>query len=215
MICGFNACYDDLPVCSNCLPDLQGVLTARCVNCGRTPSLCQCTDSDKHRFAFFYKGLQAQRLIYYIKTNLDGRAMDFLAEIAVSACGIKPGSYDGVTYVPRMRKRVRRYGHDQAKEFAEAISKKYNIPLVHTLNRIGGKEQKLLSRSERLKNIIGRYSLLNEPDEKYKKLLIVDDIYTTGATMKACVELLRGKVARSVVSLTFAKTNFEDKKNRL
>lgn len=133
--------------------------------------------------------------------------MDFLAEIAIKACGINPRSFDGVTYVPRLKRRARRYGHDQSKEFAKSISRAFGIPIVHTMKRVGGRDQKLLSRAQRMKNIQNRYKLKNIPEEKYNRLLLVDDIITTGATIKVCSDLLRGNVAKSVSALVLAKTD--------
>lgn len=159
---------------------------------------------------FFYGGFRSRHFMYFIKYNADREAIRFLAELAVDATGLKMDSYDGVAYVPRLRKREKRYGYDQSREFARALSRLYGIPVLNALKRVGGREQKLLSASERLKNIVGKYSLNPKfvTSEKYKRILLVDDIYTTGATIKACKRILLDNVAESVVPFTFAKTNY-------
>ncbi len=211
VVCRFRACYEEQPVCIKCLNDLQTLLNERCKTCGNLPSACECYEN--LRFAFFYGSVQARRLIYWVKTNIDDRQMDFIAEMLVKATGINPKSFDAVAYVPRLRKNVRRYGHDQARELARALSRIYGIPVINPLKRVGGKEQKLLSRKERFKNIKGMYQYNDgfPPDEKYGRILLVDDIHTTGATMDACLSMLRGRVAEAVVPLTIAKTNFNKK----
>lgn len=213
MVCRFSACYEELPICKHCLSVVQKILVTPCKSCGNSPSRCECSGESGHRFLYFYTGYQARRLTYLIKNNVDGRTMDFMAELAVSASGLKMDSFDGVTYVPRHPRRAKRYGYDQAKELAKSISRIYGVPVVHALKRVGGSEQKLLSKEARFKNIIGRYKLCDGFGEeiKYKKLLLVDDIYTTGATVKACKSLLVGKVASSVIPFTLAKTNYEGK----
>lgn len=203
-ICGFYACHDDLPVCRRCLPKLQIMLTQRCGKCGEIASVCQCEKNS--RSLLFYDTYESKKLIYFFKTNADRRFIKFMAELAVKVCGIKPQAYDAITYIPRLPKNIRRYGYDQSKELAQAISRLYGIPLITALKRNRGRDQKLLSHSERIKNIKGRYILMPVPQEKYRRLLLIDDVSTTGATIDACSDLLRGSFAKSVTALVLAKT---------
>lgn len=203
-ICRLYACYEELPICHHCLHTFQSILTEKCKKCGRPPYSCDCNGDT--RFLFFFHTAEARIFMYFVKCNGDRRIMNFLAETAIKVCGINPKAFDGVTYVPRLKRRTRRYGYDQSKEFAKAISKIFGIPLVHTLKRVGGSDQKLLSYAQRMKNIKGRYKLRNIPAEKYKRLLLVDDIITTGATTKVCSNLLKGNVTKSIRVLAMAKT---------
>lgn len=150
-------------------------------------------------------------LIYWMKCHTNRSALNFFAELAVRACGIKPESYDAVTYVPRLKRRIRRFGQDTAKEIARAISKVYGIPMIKTIKRKGGKTQKLLSRAQRIKNVQGIYSTVLHPEEKFKRLLLVDDVTTTGATVEVCKKLLLRDAANSVTVMTVAKTVTERK----
>lgn len=213
MMCRYRACYQELPLCKYCLAKFQSILTEKCRVCNKSPGECECSGEPSHRFMFFYGGYSSRQLMYFIKNNVDDEAMRFIAELAVDATGLKMSSYDGVAYVPRLPRRARRYGYDQAMEFAKALSHIYGIPVIHALKRVGGREQKLLSASERRKNIVGRYKLRLDRDMtvRYKKILLVDDIYTTGATMKECKRILLDNVADAVVPFTFAKTNFAKK----
>lgn len=213
MFCNFYACYEELPVCPECAHKLQALLTTVCRTCGKSPSGCQC--GGNIRFMFFYGSAESKGLIYLLKHHGDKRVIKFLAEMTAESCGIDPSSYDGVAYVPRLKKNKRRYGYDQSKELAKAISKKLDLPLLHILERVGGKEQKLLSYSQRIRNIRRQYRLKYIPKEKYKKLLLVDDVFTTGATVSVCADILRKDAAKAVVPITVAKTNFLKDRERL
>ncbi len=214
MMCGYNVCYEELPICGKCISLLQETLTEKCLNCGKTAYTCECHDSDGLRFVFYYSGYVSKKLIRLAKTDMDVKVIEFLAELAVNACNINMGSYDGVAFVPRHRRNLKKFGHNQAEEFAKALSRRYGIPIIDVLRRVGGREQKLLSRAERINNIKSNYKIKEDykVNEKYNKILLVDDIYTTGATIRSCAELLRKNVTRAVTPLTFAKTNFRIKK---
>lgn len=209
MMCRYHACYEELPLCKYCLADFQSILTEKCKTCHKGPNECECSGEPSHRFMFFYNGYRARKLMYFIKDNTDKEAIRFIAELAADSTGLKMSTFDGIAYVPRLPRRARRYGYDQSKELANALSRIYGIPVIHALKRVGGREQKLLSASERRKNIVGRYKLRLDRDMtvRYKRILLVDDIYTTGATINECKRLLLDSVADSVVPLTLAKTN--------
>ena len=203
-ICGLYACYQELPVCHHCMHVFQDMLTEKCEKCGRPPYSCDCYGNIS--YLFFFNSFDSKLFLYFVKCNGERRVMRFLAELAVKIYGINPNAYDGVTYVPRLPRRTRRYGYDQSKEFAKALSEILGIPLIKTLKRVGGRQQKLLSYSQRIRNIKDCFKIIHIPQEKYKRLLLVDDIITTGATVKVCSDLLRENLTKSVKVLAMAKT---------
>lgn len=213
IFCGFHACSDKFPVCRRCLPIINSLVTEKCKNCGKTPKDCKC--STKSNFVFFFESHDSKRLLYHFKYNSDKRIMKFMAEWAVTACGIEPQKFDGVTFVPRALRRKMRYGYDQSKEFAKAISEIYGIPFVTSLKRKGNRVQKLLSRDQRIKNIKNKFKVKSVPEEKYKHLLLVDDVTTTGATLEVCASILKeNNVTENVTLLSLAKTVTKQKNNR-
>lgn len=208
-ICHLQAGRREIPVCSSCLSMLQTALTDKCRRCKRAPSECVCTDNKDVRFGFFYSSYGLRELIFRAKRRLDNDTADLLIELTAEVSGINMHSFDGVAYVPRSIKNKRRFGQDQARRLACSISRLYGIPVIDALKRIGGSEQKLLSRGERLKNIKNKYVIKENfnKDKEYKKILLVDDVSTTGATLKLCAELLRkGGISRAVVPFVIAKT---------
>ena len=153
-------------------------------------------------------------MIHLLKSTADTEAVDFLAELLVNAIGFNPKGFDAIAFVPRNLRNFRLAGCDQAEALAQSLSRKYNLPIINALERLKGREQKHLSHAQRVKNVKNKYRL--NPDfhieEPMNKILLIDDIYTTGATMKTCAELLRGKIARAVVPITLSKTNYLNKK---
>ncbi len=206
-MCNLKACRDDLPVCKDCLYRLNGIITAKCEKCRKSVFECDCRKSDDFKSLFFYANkFETHSLIFYIKSVIDERFMDFIAELLFCSNNINPKNYDAVTFVPRKPRRKRIYGNDQAEQIAKAIERKFGIPLIYALERIGGREQKTLSAKERFLNTKGRYRLRCDlPDEKYNRILLVDDICTTGVTVKRCAELLREGLSRQVGIMIIAR----------
>lgn len=208
-MCNSNACNEDLPICKVCLHRLNGVMSQKCGICGKSVFKCKCRKNENIRCLFHYSNdFTAHSLIYHIKSVLDERFMDFIAEMLFLSCGIDPNRYDAVTFVPRKPIRKRIFGHDQAEELAKAIKRRYGIPVIYTFERIGGRQQKTLSARERFLNIKGRYRLRSDiPNKKYNRILLVDDLCTTGATVKACAKLLRESISREVGIMVIAEKN--------
>lgn len=135
--------------------------------------------------------------------------MDFFVELMIKNSGINPREFDGVTFVPRLKRNLKKYGYDQAEQMAKSVSEIFGIPFIRALKRVGKDEQKLLSYSQRKLKAKDKFALSYIPEEKFRKILIVDDIITTGATIDACAEKLRKGFAKEVVTLVMAKTNYQ------
>ena len=114
--------------------------------------------------------------------------------------------FDAVTWAPTSRLRKWKRGYDQSEELAKELSKRLDLPLVKGLYKIKHtKKQSGLSASEREKNVRGKY----RADERTvcgRNFLVVDDVYTTGATMSACMETLLNAGAASCIGITIART---------
>lgn len=208
--CNFKAAYDEFPICPECMREFQLMLTRKCINCGKTARNCSCSENDKVRFLFFYGTECADKIVWKIKYDASRRDIAFIAGLMVSELGLKGSSYDAVTFVPRIIVRRLQFGYDQSALLAEETAKLLGIPCIKTMRRKGRKEQKLLSRAEREKNIIGKFKLIRDVSE-FDRLLLIDDVSTTGATVAVCKKLLHeGGVAYitpAVVSKTILRIN--------
>lgn len=101
--------------------------------------------------------------------------------------------YDTIIPVPISKKRLKTRGYNQSLLIARQIAQQTNLELVNnclfkTKNII---EQSKLNKEERRQNIQGVYELQNKQLIENKKILLIDDIYTTGNTVNECSKILR------------------------
>ncbi len=114
-----------------------------------------------------------------------------------------------VTFVPRTPKSVRLYGCDQSLELARAFSKKTSLPLLKVfVCHPTKKEQKELPLKLRKSNADDRFflRLTSKRHIKDKSIILIDDIVTSGATAKRCIELLKDAGARDVICLSAGRS---------
>lgn len=116
-------------------------------------------------------------------------------------------SYDTIIPVPISRKRMKERGYNQSLLIAKKLSEDLNIQLqtnclFKTKNIV---EQSKLNKEQREKNIQNVYELKNEQIINNKKILLIDDIYTTGSTVNECSKMLRKAQPRKVDVLVLAK----------
>ena len=116
-------------------------------------------------------------------------------------------NYDTIIPVPISKKRQKERGYNQCELIAKEIAKKIKLEyrnncLIKTKNII---EQNKLNKEEREKNIIGVYNLENGQLLENKKILLIDDIYTTGSTVNECSKILRKANPNKIGILTIAK----------
>lgn len=114
---------------------------------------------------------------------------------------------DVIMPVPLHPKRLRWRGFNQSLLLARQISRTYGTPTEpFMLRRV--KEtppQTQLTEDERRKNMRGAFALHGEKSLKDKTVLLVDDIYTSGATVNECSQTLRRGGAKEVYVLTLAR----------
>lgn len=113
---------------------------------------------------------------------------------------------DFIVPVPLHRKRLKLRGFNQAELLAGYMGKQFNLPLNFELKRIRYTiPQMNLPREERLENIKEAFEVKNPDILVGKTLLLVDDIFTTGATVNECSQVLIKAGAKQVLVLTLAR----------
>lgn len=123
---------------------------------------------------------------------------------AVREC-YKNERIDCITAVPLTRKQKKKRGFNQAEELGRSLAENLGVPYRECLVKIRDNQyQHTLSKSERAKNVKGVYKTANQEINNLK-ILIVDDIVTTGFTLEECCKVLE-KSECKVICCTLCKT---------
>ena len=142
----------------------------------------------------FEKGSVYQALLHDLKYRGNRRVGTYLGRLLGQE--IKRSSYsecDLLLPVPLHRKRLKQRGYNQSEIIARGASEITGIPVATNLIRRKrhGRSQTSLNRIERFENISTSFELCAHPvNLNDKKILIIDDVITTGATLEACSQLL-------------------------
>ena len=213
-------CKEPLPVdrfafCRECSLEFGENLKRNCSVCGKSLIECNCSSEflSAHFVGELYKCFRyigsnrnraSSSLIYHLKHRSRYDAVEFAAELLIKA--FKPKDHTAkefiFTNVPRRRGAIIQYGIDHSRLLAKALAKKLGAKYMPLLRSRARGEQKHLSRVERMQNanfrIKGNISLRN------KRVVIVDDIVTTGASMGCAASLIRSLGAKDIRGLCLA-----------
>jgi predicted amidophosphoribosyltransferase len=172
----------------------------RCRECaGRRLAFCSA------RAAIAYVGA-ARNLVSAWKEHGLRRAAVLAAELVVES--LEPPAADVITYIPPDPARLRLRGHHPAERLARELAARWALPKAALLVRAGtasSARQAGLARAERLSNVRGAFVAVAVAAAP-RNVLLVDDVYTTGATVSAAASALRRAGARQVDVVTFART---------
>jgi ComF family protein len=207
-------------VCPECEAQIQWVASPLCTCCGvmfedregpdRVCGFCQ-TDPPpftRARAAALYDGPVATAITRFKFS----RQLAFLPVmqhwLKRPLCMELVADADLLAPVPLHPKRIKNRGFNQALLLARAFPE---VPLAreavvrtrHTVPQVG------LNPKERRDNVKGAFFVTDPPLVKGKHVLLVDDLYTTGATVKECAKVLRKAGARRVEVLTVARVRYE------
>ena len=200
------------PACADALEACR-IEAPCCPRCGRqlTPGSV-CTDCAAHepaarqiRSAYRYVDT-ARRLVHQAKygklRSAAGALADAMAPLADAS------AYDAVTWVTMPKTRLRQRGYDHGRVLAEAVAARLKLPLRKALLRSNegwAATQRGLSREDRAVNLTGKF--LAAEGLSGQRLLLVDDVLTTGATADACVTALMQGGCAAVDVLTAASVS--------
>ena len=163
---------------------------------------------NEHLYIFEYEGIIRRIILKYKfqdKAYLYKTFVNFLLKNKNFFEFIK--KYDTIIPVPISRKRRALRGYNQSelivKEIANFTNLKEESDCLFKIKNVI--EQSKLNKEERQKNIQGVYELRNKEKLYKKKILLVDDIYTTGSTVNECSKVLRGAKPKQIGIFTIAK----------
>lgn len=123
-----------------------------------------------------------------------------IADIVAEAVAVPAA--DALVPVPPVRARELWRGHNPARGLALALGQAWGIPAVSLLVRAEGRPQRGLRPHERRRNVAGAFTAAGRAPAI---VLLIDDVYTTGATVSAAAQALRRGGAVRVEAVTFAR----------
>ena len=197
-------------LCAPCRGSLRRLRPPWCARCG-APTVWpveRCRECSGRRLGFAsaraavaYAGA-SRALVAAWKEHGLRRAAPLAAELVAEVVA-RPAA-DVITYIPADADRLLRRGHHPAEGLARRLGDRWGIDVAPLLERhVGGKRQAVLTRAERLRNARDAFvAVASAP----RRVLLVDDVYTTGATAAAGATALRRVGAGTVDVVTFART---------
>ena len=204
--CSLDRLIATNPICYSC--------KARSDDC-RTCTKCR-SRSVKPKYLWSvcrFEGI-AKKLVYKMKFDSNRQIARILAELLDDM--VPYGVFDCVTYVPTAPKRRRPRGYDHAKLMARTLAKNRRVPVIKTLARIDNTRQLGATKNARRLQAERAYRYIGERKTSLPahwrgarisrgKVLLIDDVLSTGATMEACTRLLRQNGFKEVSGAVFAR----------
>lgn len=155
----------------------------------------------------WYEDLAREGLLRYKFQGAYSAAEQIGPLIAQPAAEHFGGEFDAVTWVPVSKKRLRRRGYDQAELLAEAACALWGVRPERMLRKVvdNPAQSGTTDAAARRANVQGVYRA-EEKAVRGKRVLLIDDIVTTGSTLRECAETLRKAGAEDVVCAAAART---------
>ncbi|MBI5401512.1 ComF family protein [Candidatus Wolfebacteria bacterium] len=190
------------PVCQARLPENKRICNHGSEKSKKSPFLLAAASS--------YDNKIIREIIHNYKYKGFGKLSPVLGNILIDYLKISRLQITNyiITYVPLYFSREKKRGFNQAKLLAEIIAKNFNLEMVNVLKRIKDNppQAKTKNYDERTKNISGAFQITEPEKIKNRNVLLIDDVYTSGATMSEAARILKQNGAKKIVALTVAKT---------
>jgi competence protein ComFC len=192
------------PFCATCSEPFSGAISGpfTCANCS-------------HRRLYFQAAVAVYRSRGIVRRVVHdfkyGRQMHLRHLVSRWLCAALDderlrGPFDVIVPVPLHPARERERGFNQAALLAELLGKRVSAPLKPMLERVRyTTTQTAFDRSERMENLHGAFRLRKKADVQHLRVLLIDDVLTTGATLSECARVLKKAGAAFVYAATAAR----------
>lgn len=202
-VCGICGKLDKNSLCNKCKIRLQKNALCKIENYKDTSSYF-----DEHIYLFQYTGEIRDTILKYKfneKSYIYRTFLEFIKNNEEMCSQIK--KYDIIIPVPVSKKRFKQRGYNQSALIAKNLAKTLNIDYKeNVLIKIkDNKPQSEMGQDKRKSNVKDVYKIKNKEKIYQKKVLILDDIFTTGNTVNECAKVLIENSANNVGIFTIAK----------
>ena len=202
-------------ICLECLPKLRVVTPPWCLKCGKKLSeeteLCAECGRGRHRYnraRTLYEYSGAAPAIYRLKYGERREYADFFGEEMARYLGdyIRGCAPDVLVPVPMYPGKERRRGYNQATLLARALGETLQLPVDERLVRRvrNTAPMKRLNPRERQNNLKKAFNICGNDVKLYDRIILVDDIYTTGSTLDEIAGVLKDCGVSEVYCITLA-----------
>lgn len=156
---------------------------------------------DRCQALLLYAG-PARQLVTSLKYRNDRRALSWLVDAAAPLLSPDPDAV--VTWVPTTPDRRRRRGFDQAALVARGLARRWGLPCVDVLERRAGRPQTGRSVAERHQGV--DFAIRRRHGPTTRPVVLIDDVVTTGATLRDAALAIRRSGASNVSAVVLART---------
>lgn len=162
---------------------------------------------NKFVYIFEYKHIIRKLIINY-KFKSESYISNFFAEIILKDKNLCRNFliYDIIIPVPMSKSKLKKRGYNQTELIAKKLSKKLKIKTEKLLLKKENIEtQSRLLKTGRRSNVRGAFYILEKEKIHNKKIILIDDIFTTGSTIRECCKILKEAGAQDILVLVLAK----------
>lgn len=147
---------------------------------------------DSFAAVWYYEGNVRGSILRYKFYNARSYAPSYGRILGMKLLREYPEGFDVLTWVPVSRLRKLRRGYDQVELLARAVGRELELSPIPTLKKIRNNrpQSRLKDPAARKANVLGAYRMLDGADVKGKRIVLLDDILTTGSTAGECARVL-------------------------
>ncbi|MDO5329121.1 MAG: double zinc ribbon domain-containing protein [Coriobacteriia bacterium] len=195
-----------LSICKNCLRKLLYIDTNKtCKICGEPYGSIQCCGNHENINRCISATILNELSGRIVTVYKDAGELQLSILIANILFSYMPRSWRGlpITFIPSTKQAYRKRGYDHSEILANKVAELCQSKCYKLFNRPKSADQRILNRDERKQNI-KKFELIDKAN--IESVVIIDDVYTTGATLNSAANTLKKANYNNVYALTFTRT---------